>query len=219
MGSGVPGNGAVVQSANAESRGCWNRHHAALHARGSFGDCRDQLRLRRIEAGGRSASAHGTWQLLRIAGGIHDAVPHGAGDGRTIGMACNRHFDALAVRTVGGERNVALPAAPQHRFAKLIEETIARITANVEFGRSAMSAAVDDVVKKDSGRLAHVDRFHQGEVGAVRDASGGILRRELNVGNEGIAPVLRIDLTGGDAFDFFELTGGAERFVGEDRDA
>ena len=187
----MPGNGLVRQSAKAQSDG-------------------EIVTTPDLCPSGVSATADISFALLvsRVAGarptapGSDWVLPVAAVMRSHTGLVIDDPSELRAIGTSMPSRsepsvesgNVALPAAPEYGLTQLVEEGITRVATDMEFGGSAMSTAIHDVIEEHAGRLAHVYRLDEREISSVFHAAFGVLRRELNVGNQRIAAVFGVDL-------------------------
>ena len=95
---------------------------------------------------------------------------------------------------------VALPSAAQ--------TDVAVVAVRRRYGDPA--AAVRYVLPQQVAALRHVDRLHQIETHDILDFTGGVPRRQPDVGNDGVVRIVGIKLTECPARQRFVLAGGSE---------
>ena len=181
-----------------------HRAFATDPAVGAFGFVRRQCCLARVER--RRPVGHGIGvgdQRLRSGtAGIDDTPPtQGSGDGGAVRIVGHRHGGGFPVRP--GHRAagvVALPAATQSDIA------------HCPFGRhdGDPAAAIGHVMPQQVAALREVDRFDDLESGDIFDHAALVSRRQVNVLNDGVVRILRIDLAIGAAGQGFIRPGGSE---------
>jgi hypothetical protein len=146
---------------------------------------------------------------------VDDASHHLPGDRPSVAIARHGHDHILAGPAVGGgARIVTLPAAQQADVARI---ALVRRKGDV-------AAAIGNVVPHQAARLRHVHRLADDERRHVFDLAARVRRRKLQVGNDLVRLVERIELTEGEAPDLFigdaGSAGGWRRALDDDlRDA
>ena len=126
-------------------------------------------------------------------------------------------------RNVGGDQagvlyEIALPAAPNHREALAIEDSVAGRAgggdADIEEARNDLVAAVDDVVKQNPV-AATVHRLQDRDSHGILNMAVRRGRGQIDVLNEAVVRIGRIDLTIGYAVQLFVLPVAAEGLAAE----
>ncbi len=154
---------------------------------------------RRIEARAERANADrsGVGALRQVA----EASEHRAGQRRPVAAASHGHLNGL----VGGRRrDVTLPAADEGNVP-------------VWPRRGGAVAAIDDRIHEHAARLRQVRGHHQGERGNVIDAAPCIARRQVDVLDDAVAPIARIDFAVHASADVHVGAGAAKRLATGDR--
>ncbi|HWF96441.1 MAG TPA: hypothetical protein VG291_15905 [Xanthobacteraceae bacterium] len=175
----------------------------ADHASGGLGCMGGEARLLGIERDrpiGQRIGVHD--HGLRIgASGIEDAPHDAPGDRRPIGILRHRHDDIVVVGPRRGPaRIVALPAAGKTDVAGRA----------LERPDGDPAAAIGHVVPHQAARPRHVDRLHQLKRGGVLDHPTRIAGRELDVLDDRIVRIVRIELPEGAPGQGFVGAGAAE---------
>ena len=146
------------------------------------------IRLRRAERGETD------WRRFRPVGHVVEARDDGTGDRRAVRIARDRHHDRL----VGRRRDyVALPAADERHVAFRTGDRLA-------------VAAVDDLIKEHACRLRHIYRLGQRERRDVFHLPARVSRGQIEILNDGVVRILRIDVAVHLAADEFERPGGSD---------
>ena len=117
--------------------------------------------------------------------------------GGSVPIACDRHHDALVVCR---RDHVSLPAADERHVP-------------FRTGNRLAVAAVDDLVQEHARRLRHIHRFGQGERRDVFHLPERVPRRHVEILNDRVVRILRIDLSVHLAAYEFEWSGGFPRLV------
>ena len=178
----------MVQSAKAQPE-------AATGLDGASGEAPPQeLGFAGVEREGSLIRQPHVWDRTEIDRGrvgrqIDEPLEHRTGQGRAIGFAGHGRHDGL--RTLG-LREIALPSAQE-------------IHAPIGGAHRRAVAAIRDAVVEDPVRPGHVDGFGEGEGGAVFNHSAGVPRRELDVVDDAVVRVFRVD---------FAVEAAAEDFIG-----
>jgi len=118
------------------------------------------------------------------------------------------------------EHQIALPAARDVDVSRVVGESVAgRLAGHRDHaGAQRATSAVADAVDQDAAGFAHVDRLEQRERCRVRHVSADVARRgQSNVGDDGVAAVVGIDLAGEGASDLFVGAHVTERLAVECR--
>src|ERR1700731_3028343 len=109
----------------------------------------------------------------------------GRGDGRAVRVGDHRNVDAHA--PAAGQQ-VALPTAPHHGEAMVLQEPVAgagRLVAadgaDVEGAQRDLVAAVDHVIEQGLVARLHVDRFYDVDIHRVLDHAFGVARGEGDI--------------------------------------
>ena len=124
-------------------------------------------------------------------------------------------------------REVVLPATADHRVAAWPQERVVErrgigdrdsriVSAGAAVERlERLAAAVRRLVHHLVTALAEIDRLQDVEIVLVDDATLIVHRRELDVGDDGVQRIVRVDLSGGDARDLLVLADTGERVAAE----
>ena len=132
---------------------------------------------------------------------IAEAREHRAGQRRPVAVARHGHLNGL----VGGRRrDVALPAADERDVP-------------VWPRRGGAVAAIDDRIHEHAARLRQVRGHHQRERRDVIDAAARIARRQVDVLDDAVAPIARIDFAVHASADVHVRAGAAKRLATGDR--
>ena len=179
LGSGLPGNGVVEQSANA--------HSVLAMVTAPF-----------FAPVGNSPVAETSFAFVVSSdtGGYGEGWPRGiisgvvfpvrlresqhkrTGDARTVAILRNWYLN----RVIRRRRNdVALPAADERDVAIRMRHGIA-------------TSAVHDGVQQDAARPHHLRRPHERERDDVFDLAASVARREVDVGDNGVLRIRRVQL-------------------------
>ena len=120
------------------------------------------------------------------------------------------HHLAAAAR-----KRVALPSAPDQDEALLLQEAVAGGVGgggpDVEERGDQLVSAVHDVIDQRVVALAQVDRLQDGERHRVLDVPTRVPRRSLDVLDDPVAGMARIDLPGDRSIELFVRSCATER--------
>ena len=138
--------------------------------------------------------------------------PHDPCDAGAVAVAGDRHLRGHAAAS---GQDVGLPAAPDDGEPRVLQESVAGadgivlpapvahrrirvpLHAQVEGVEPAFVAAVVHVVEEDAIPLRHVVGLDEVEVGRVLDHPARVAGRELDVLDDGVARIARVDLAEG----------------------
>ena len=158
--------------------------------------------------GGRGV---GRGQRERPVAGRHIAEPgeDRAGDGLAVPGLRHRDADGFGARP---SADVALPAAGQDDVAPVEEEPVAGVAPDVEGGEEQPVAPVGHRVDEDAARPGEVHRPPQRERRDVLHQAPRVAGRQVEVGNDCVAGVPRVEFAEGAPGDPLVSPGGAEGF-------
>ncbi len=152
-------------------------------------------------------------------GGVHDElVERGADDRRAVQILGDRYGDRQ--RKVAARRHAGVPASRHDCVAVPHQEAVARVggrrrivaeTAVVEREEEADVAAVVHVVEELPVTAGKINWLEDQHIHRVLDHAARVLGRELDVGDDRVARVVRVDLAKGAAPNLLVLADGAER--------
>ena len=197
--------GAGVRGVVPAARGDVGRRLAQVRLHG-------EPRLRLVEGGRRIGE-----RARRCRGVVEDDVlVRRARNRRAVAVRRHRHGDGEVV-VAGWRRDV--PAVPRQAVALVHQERVARIrrggrvvaAARAVEGAEELVAAVVDLDEQLVVAVAQIDRLQDVDVHRVLDVAARVARRELDVGDDPVASVVRVDFAVGLAAQLLVGAGGPER--------
>ena len=181
-----------------------------------------ELRLRLIGAVRRICQR----QRRRRAVGVDDELLGGrAGDRRAVAVLRHREGDAESRRRRALQHG-GVPGGFDQREALIHQEAVARAArrrgvvawaAVVEGAHGERAAAIGQVHEDAVIALRQIDRANDLEVGRVAHRAVRIARRELDIDDDGVLWVVRVDFAADLAFDPLILPGRPEAGAAEGR--
>ena len=142
-----------------------------------------------------------------------------AGDRGAIGVLGDRHGGGKRLAVA---RRGEIPAGVQDRVALAHQKAVAGVArgfgvvlgaAVVERAEHIGAAAIGDFVEEPLVGLGAVDRAQDLEVGRIGRGAVGVFHREVDVHDDAVDRVLRVDLADDPAADALILPDGAEGFA------
>ena len=178
--------------------------------------------LRLVQRGGRIV------ERIRRVPRRHDVFVRRTGDGRCHPDSWRSGSVIVVLKSAVLGASGQVPAAPDHRVAARHQERVREHGGLVIEPGSLppehtpergprLAAAIRRLVHHLVRALAQVDRFQDVEVERVLDVAAGILRRELDVDDDGVLRIGRVDLAEGFAGDLLVLPDAGPRVTAKRR--
>lgn len=117
---------------------------------------------------------------------------------RPIRIYGGGHIDGFPSARRRGDRHISLPAAREHDISSLINGSVTGV-GHIRIGSGgrqyelretrgeAYVSPIDDVVDHRAVRIHGIDGFQNREGGRVGNFAVGVARRELKIGDNGVA--------------------------------
>jgi hypothetical protein len=102
-------------------------------------------------------------------------------------------------------------AAAHEQAAPCVGRRRRIVAAHAVEGTVSLVAAIDDIIEDSLVALRHVHGFDNVHIGRIFDHAVGVARRQVDVGNEGVTAVQRIDLAVRSGEDLLVGADGSER--------